>query len=57
MMEYQNQAERMEMASIDKHQQELIQFEEAVEQSLSQGRRETAEMINLRKIEENLAHE
>lgn len=30
MMEYQNEAERMETDSIEKHQQELIQFEEQV---------------------------
>jgi len=29
-MEYQNEAERMETDSIEKHQQELIQFEEQV---------------------------
>jgi len=45
----------MEGESIDRHEKELIEFEQEIEASLCQGRRETGEIINLRKIEENLA--
>lgn len=55
MHQYQTEAERMEGESIDRHEKELTEFQQEIEASLCQGRRETGEMINLRKIEENLA--
>lgn len=36
MIDYQKEAERMESESIDRHEKELIEFEEEIERSLSQ---------------------
>lgn len=54
-MEYQSEAEKVEGETLDKHQQEGQEFEEVVEQSIPMGKRETSEIINLRKVEEQLA--
>ena len=55
LMEYQNEAERMENETAERHQEEEVEFEEEVARSLAQSKRESSEVINLRKIEENLA--
>lgn len=55
MIEYQQEAERMESDSIERHEKELVEFEEEIERSLAQCKKESGEIINLRKIEENLA--
>ena len=55
MMEYQHEAERMENETAERHQEEQIEFEEEVARSLAQSKRESSEVINLRKIEESLA--
>jgi hypothetical protein len=55
MMDYQQEAERMESDTIQRHDGEMIEFEEEVERSLCQCKKESGEMINLRKIEETLA--
>ena len=55
MMDYQKQAERMENETLQRHQAEVMEFEEEIEKSLSQCKKESGEIINLRKIEETLA--
>lgn len=54
-LEYQQEAERVEGETLDKHENERAEFEAVVEQSIPMGKRETSEMINLRKVEEQLA--
>jgi hypothetical protein len=54
-MEYQAEAEKVEGETLERHQQEGEEFAEVVEQSIPMGKRETSEMINLRRVEEQLA--
>lgn len=54
-MEYQEEAERLQNETLEKHQREGEEFAEVVEQSIPMGKRETSEIINLRKVEEQLA--
>lgn len=39
MLDYQKEAERMEAESIERHEREIIEFEEEIERSLSQCRK------------------
>ena len=54
-MEYQNEAERMENQTAERHMEEETEFEEEVARSLAQSKRQSSQVINLRKIEETLA--
>lgn len=45
----------MEGEAVQRHQQEGEEFAAVVEQSIPLGKRETSEMINLRRVEEQLA--
>jgi hypothetical protein len=56
-MEYQQEAEKLEGETLSKHEHERAEFEEVVEQSIPVGKRETSEVINLRKVEEQLARQ
>lgn len=49
-LEYQAEAERVESEAVQRHQQEGEEFAEVVEQSIPMGKRETSEMINLRRV-------
>ena len=55
MIEYQREAEHMQKDATERHEQEQAEFEEEVAKSLAHSKRESSEVINLRKIEETLA--
>jgi hypothetical protein len=55
MLEYQNEAEKLENETIEKHESEMVEFAEEIEKSLGYKQKESGEMINLKKIEESLA--
>lgn len=54
-LEYQEESEKLESETLERHQREGQEFEEVVEQSIPMGKRQTSEIINLRKVEEQLA--
>ena len=45
----------METETIKRHESEMVDFEEEIEKSLCQYKKESGEIINLRKIQETLA--
>ncbi len=55
MTEYQQEAEKVEEDLMQKHQAEAAEFEEEIEKSLGYRQKDSAELMNLRKIEESLA--
>lgn len=54
-MEYQSEAEKLEAETLERHSQEGLEFTAVVEQSIPTEKRESSEVISLRKIEEKMA--
>ncbi|EGR29465.1 oxygen-independent coproporphyrinogen iii family protein, putative [Ichthyophthirius multifiliis] len=57
MQEFNEEAERVEKETLQRHQEELEKFQEEIEQSISQKPKDTPELLNLRKMEEQLARQ
>ena len=55
MMDYSQEAEKMESEVIKRHEEEVVLYEEEIMTSVCQSKKESGEIINLRKIEETLA--
>ena len=55
MIEYQNEAQKLEEEVLDRHEIEMKEFQSEIENSIGYRHKESGELRNLRKIEENLA--
>ncbi|KAL4500586.1 hypothetical protein ABPG72_003010 [Tetrahymena utriculariae] len=55
MLEFNQEAERVERETVMRHQEELRKIQEELDQQISQKPKDTTELLNLRKTEEQLA--
>lgn len=57
MIEFQQEALRIEEETLDRHQVEMEEFEKEIEESIYFRQKDSSEAINLKKMEESLARE
>ncbi|EGR28522.1 hypothetical protein IMG5_173780 [Ichthyophthirius multifiliis] len=55
MLEFNQEAEKVEKETIERHQEEMNKFQEEIEQQITQKPKDTPELLHLRKMEEQLA--
>lgn len=57
MLEFNEQAQVIEEQMLQRHQEEMAKFIEELDQALPVKPKDSAELLNLRKIEESLARQ